>query len=345
MLKSHFLGFIAVCGLLLTGCSSSDNELHLYTWGNYIKPSLLERFEQEHQCKITIDTYDSNEAMYAKLKAGATGYDILFPSTYIFELMHEQGMLQDLDAAKLPNLKQLDPFYTAMIPEKLRQAGVPYMLTYTGIGFRKDKAPNLPHTWAVFADANFKGRMTMLNDMREALGAGLKHLGYSINTVDPIQVQQAADLVIQWKRNLAKFESEQYQNGIAGGEYLIAQGYSGDVLQVMQEHPMVGFFLPNEGTNLSLDLMVIPQQAPNRELAMAFINFLLDPEVAAENIAYAFYICPNLGAYELLPPALRNNPALFPDQAIIKKSELIKNLGANTRLYTEAWDQVKGAQF
>lgn len=345
MLTRKLAGLFAICGFFLTGCSSSDNELHLYTWGNYIKPSLLERFEKEHDCRVTIDTYDSNEAMYAKLKAGATGYDILFPSTYIFELMVEQGMLQELDKEKLPNMKELDPFYLAMIPEKQRQAGVPYMLTYTGIAFRKDKTPKLPHSWSVFADTQFKGRMTMLNDMREALGAALKHLGYSINTFDPAQIKKAADLLIQWKHNLAKFESEQYQNGIAGGEYLIAQGYSGDVLQVMQEHAMVGFFLPEEGTNISLDLMVIPQHAPHRELALAFINFLLDPEVAAENIGYAYYICPNLGAYERLPKALRENPALFPDEAIIKKSELIQNLGAHTRLYTEAWDHVKGAEF
>lgn len=338
------LGFIALCGLLFAGCSSTDQELHLYMWGNYIKPDLIERFEREHNCKVTIDTYDSNEAMYAKLKAGATGYDIIFPSNYIFDILYTQGMLQDIDEDLLPNLHHLDPFYLALIEQDQRNAGIPYMLTYTGVAYRKDKVHDIPHSWSVFGDSAYKGRMTMLNDMREVLGAALKYLGYSINTIEPQQLKEATALLIKWKPNLAKFESEQYQNGIASGEYLIAQGYSGDILQVMQDNASVEFFLPNEGSIISLDIMAIPRNSPHPELATTFMNFLLDPDVAAANIAYTFYLCPNSAAYEKLSPQLRQNPALFPPKEIFSKSEVIQNVGLQTRQYIEAWDRVKSAE-
>lgn len=341
-MKFRTLALIAFCGMVLSGCSSSENELHLYMWGNYVKPDLIAHFERQHDCRVVIDTYDSNEVMYAKLKAGATGYDIIFPSNYIFELMAEQGMLRHLDEAKLSNFHYLDPTYLHLIPDSQRRFGIPYMLTYTGIAYRSDKVHDIPESWGIFADTKYKRRMTMLNDIREVLGAALKYLGYSINTVDPQQLKQATELLLTWKQNIAKFESEQYQHGIASGEFLIVQGYSGDILHVMQDNPSVQFVFPKEGSIITLDLMAIPQNAPNPELALAFINFLLDPEVAAENIGYTYYLCPNTGAYDLLPSSMKQTKALFPPEEIIKRSEVTQNLGSATTLYIQAWDQIKG---
>lgn len=337
-----FIFVIAAC--IFSGCSSSPkSELHLYTWGDYIKPDLIERFEKEHNCSITIDTFESNEAMYAKLKVGGVGYDLIFPSGYIVEIMQEQDMLLPINKDEIPNAKYLDPKYINTSNSSIDQYGIPYLMSLSGVAYRNDKVKIPDPSWAVFGMQEYKGRMTMLNDLREALGAALKFLGYSINTLDEDEVNQAADLLIKWKKNLAKFESEQYKNGIANAEYLIVQGYNGDILQVMQENPNVSFYLPKEGTVIAMDYAVIPQNAQHADLAKVFINYLLDPEVAAQNIAFTFFLAPNTGAVEHLPESLRKNPILFPPSEIFDKSEMIRNLGESTDIYYNAWDRVKAA--
>jgi spermidine/putrescine transport system substrate-binding protein len=255
--------------------------------------------------------------------------------------MAEQGMLQPIDERKVPNLKYLDPSFLTYASPSIQNLGYPYLISYSGVAYRQDKVKEIKHSWDVFGSNNYKGRMTMLNDSRETLGAALRYLGFSINTTNSDEINKAAQQIIQWKKNLAKFESEQYKNGIASGEYLVAHGYNGDILQVMQENPHVQFFLPEEGSVISIDYMVIPKNAGNTKLAQEFMDYLLEPEVAAENMAYTFFLCPNLGAYEHLPDEMKNNPALFPPKEIMDKSEVIKNLGKETEIYNKAWDAVK----
>ena len=329
--------------LLLTGCKSKEATLHLYTWAEYIRPELIEQFEKEHNCSVVIDTYDSNESMFTKLNLGATGYDLIFPSNYILDIMKEKDMVQDIDSSKLSNLKYVDQNFLKFLDQTSSSYGVPYMITYTGIGYRKDKVKDVQATWGEFGRQDLRGRMTMLNDIREVIGAALKFLGYSVNTTNPKELEEAKNLAISWKKNLAKFESEQYKNGIASAEYLLVQGWSGDCLQVKQENDEVEFMLPKEGLIISCDFMVIPKHAKNVDLAHTFMNFLLEPKIAAQNMEYTFYLCPNTAAYLELPVSLRKNPALFPPADILDKSELIKNLGASLALYNKAWDEIKAS--
>lgn len=330
--------------LLLVGCGPSEPELHVYTWADYIKTDLILQFEREYHCHVVIDTFDSNEAMYAKLKAGAVGYDVIFPTNYMVEIMQDQGMLHPIDSALVPNLKYID---TSDFPPSSQidfAIGVPYTLNYTGVAYRKDKVLDIEQSWAIFGRKDLRGRMTMLNDPRDALGAALVYLGYSPNSIDKEQINKAADVLIAWKKNLAKFESEQYKNGIASAEYLVVQGYNGDILQVIEENDNVAFFLPKEGTLIACDYMVIPDHAVHIDLAHAFINFLCEPSVAAANIQATFYSSPNRGAYLLLDDKLRNNPALFPPKEILQKSELVTNIGIYITEYIKAWDRVKASK-
>lgn len=310
-------------------------------WADYVKPELIQRFEQEYNCRVVVDTYDTNEAMYAKLKLGVTGYDLIFPSNYIFNLMLHQDMVRKLDHSKLPNTKLLDPIYSERLSERELQFGVPYMISFTGIGYRRDKVSEPVSSWAVFANKAYKGRMTLLNDMRETLGACLRYLGFSINTRNPSEIEQAADVLISWKKNLAKFENEQYKNGIATAEFLIVQGYNGDISQVAEENPNVAFAYPEEGTSFSIDLLAIPKGALNEPLALTFINFLLQPDVAAENIAFTQFLSPNRGAYDFLEKNLRENPALFPPREVLEKAELLETVDSAIYDYTRAWDRAK----
>lgn len=343
MKKLGIISLILIAGVFFSGCSSPESELHLYTWGDYIKPEIVERYEKEHNCRIIIDTYDSNEAMYAKLKVGASDYDLIFPSGYLVEIMQDQGMLLHIDRKEIPNTKYLDANYLKQSNPLIEQYGVPYLMSLSGVAYRNDRLKIEDPSWGVFGKSEYKGRMTMLNDLRETIGSALRYLGYSINTHDETEVQDAVRLLIDWKKNLAKFESEQYKNGIANAEYLVVQGYNGDILQVMRENPNVSFYLPKEGSVIALDYAVIPKRARNPDAAKAFINYLLDPEIAAENIAFTLFLAPNTGAYKLLSESLRNNPILFPPAEIMEKSEVIRNLGENADIYYNAWDQIKAA--
>ncbi len=342
MLRS--ITMVLLCAGMLTGCGEKRPVLHVYNWADYIKPSLVRQFEQEFNCRVMIDTFDSNEAMFARLRAGATGYDVIFPSSYMVQIMNMHGMLQPLNHDLIPNIRHLDPTYLGMAADKECVHAVPYMLSNAGLAYRADRVEEMEPSWAMLDREDLRGRMTMLDDMRETIGAALKFLGYSLNTRNPDELQEARDVVIRWKRNLAKFENEQYKNGIASGEFLLVHGYNGDIMQVMEEEENVVYVVPEEGVSIAMDEMVIPTGARNVERAHAFINFLHRPEVAAENTEYVYFLCPNVAAYELIDDELLEDPSINLEPHILAKSEVIEDLGADNRLYTRIWDEIKAAE-
>ncbi len=327
-----------------TGCGKSRPVLSVYTWSDYIKPELIRRFEREHACRVVLDTFESNEAMYAKLKAGASGYDLLTPSSYMVSLMHDQDMLLRLDRSLLPNLAHVDPEYLKIAVDGTMDHSVPYMLVVSGIAYLEGRVENVIPSWRMFGRADLRGRMTMFNDMRETIGAALKTLGHSINTTSEAELAEAEALLLEWKKNLAKFENEQYKIGLASGEFLLVHAWNGDVFQVRKESPDVRFLVPEEGTIISCDDLVIPAGAGEPALAHAFINFLHEPEVAAENTEFIFFLCPNKDSYPLLNPEIRDNPGIFLSPEIWKKSEMIADIGAKNALYVKVWDRLRSAR-
>ena len=338
------LTMVLLLSLFFVSCGQKKRELNVYTWADYFKPELIERFERENNCRIVIDTFDSNEAMYAKLKAGAKGYDLVTPSSYMVSLMDQQGMVRKIRPELIPNRKNIDPEFLKITIDKSMDHSVPYMITVTGIAYLKSRVADVRPTWALFDRQDLKGRMTMFNDMRETLGAALKSLGYSLNSHNPEELDKAKEVVLRWRKNLAKFENEQYKSGLASGEFLLVHGYSGDILQVQKENPDIAFTIPEEGTAISCDDLVIPLGAAQEELAHKFINFLLDAKVAAENTEFVGYLCPNRLSYDLLPREMRENPALFMEPSVRSKSEVLDDLGSANELYIRVWDQIKAAE-
>jgi len=325
-------------------CGRSRPVLSIYTWSDFIKPEIVARVEREQGCRVVIDTFESNEAMYAKLRAGASGYDLLMPSSYMVSLMQAQGLLARLDHALLPNLAHVDPDYLAMAVDKAMDHSVPYMITNTGIAYLDGRVPDVVPSWRMFGRTDLRGRMTMFNDMRETIGAALKLLGHSINTTDPDELAEAETVLLEWKKNLAKFDNEQYKLGLASGEFLLVHAWSGDIFQVRRENPAVRFFIPEEGTVISCDDLVIPADAGEARLAHAFINYLHDPAVAAENTAFIYFLCPNSGSYPLLPAEIRDNPGIFMDPKLRARSEMIGDVGEANALYVAVWDRLKAAR-
>jgi len=215
---------LAAATLFLASCAEKKPALHLYTWDDYLNPALVTKFEEEFDCRVVIDIFDSNEAMLARLKAGATGYDVLVPSSYMVKILAREGLIQELDHSKLPNLSHVDPEYLENLAfDKEMEWSVPYMLAPTGIAYVSDRVEDVTPSWRVFERADLRGRMTLLNDSRETIGAALRTLGFSLNSTDPDEIDQARDLVIQWKANIAKFESDQYNSGLASGEFFVSQ--------------------------------------------------------------------------------------------------------------------------
>ncbi|GEP44682.1 polyamine ABC transporter substrate-binding protein [Brevifollis gellanilyticus] len=315
--------------------------LHIFTWADYISPETVEKFEKANKCKVVIDTFDSNESMYAKLKAGAKGYDLIFPTSYMIQLMVTEGLITELDHSKLTHLSNIDPAVLDKVSDKSMRHSVPYTLAYTVLACRSDKVSNPESSWSIFERPDVKQRMTLLDDMRESIGAALKSLGHSINTRDEAQLAAAQEVLLRWKAQAAKFDNEGYKAGLDSGEFTLVHGYSGDLWQVAQENKKITLIVPQEGTIMGCDEMVIPKSAPQAALAHAFINHLLDAEVAAENMQWTGYLCPNTAALKKVDPEFLSNPAVTMPEAIRAKSEVIQDLGADLAKYTKVWDAVK----
>lgn len=337
---------MVLCALVLavSSCGPKKKTLHLYNWADYMSDDVIAAFEAQFDCKVVVDNFDSNETMYAKIKAGATGYDIIFPSSYMFLVMKEQGMVQPLDLTKIPNAKFMDPTYLKLTGHAEMSHGVPYMVSFTGIGYNKTKVTDFKPTWDMFSREDLKGRVTLLNDYREAIGAALKQLGYSLNTLNDDELAQAAELLKKWKGNIAKFDVEEANRGLASGEFLMVQAYNGDVMQVMEENEDLDFVIPQEGTSVACELMAIPTGAPEVELAHAFINFIHTPAEAAKNMEYVYYQMPNLEAQKLLEEDFRNDPMIFPPAEVVAKCESVEDLGENNAKYSKIWDAIKSGE-
>jgi spermidine/putrescine transport system substrate-binding protein len=336
-MKALLLLFISTFTTLL----NAKQTLHIFTWADYVSPQCIETFEAKHDCRVIIDTFDSNETLYAKLKAGATGYDVLFPTSYMIQIMNQEGLLIPLDHSKLPNIKNIDSTVLDKVMDKTMQHSVPYTLAYAVIAYRKDKITSPKPTWSLFENPAAAQRMTLFDDMRESIGAALKSLGYSINTRSDTELAAAQAVLLRWKKNAAKFDNEGYKSGLDSGEFILVHGYSGDLFQVAQENEKVGILIPEEGVTMGCDEMVIPKTAPQKELAHAFINHLLDPDVAAENMQWMGYLCPNTAALKKVTPEFLQNPAVIIPEAIRSKSEVIQDLGPDLAKYTQVWDAVK----
>ena len=330
--------------------------LHIYTWSDYISPDVLENFEKALGVKVAIDTFDSNEAMYAKLKAGGTGYDLIMPSSYQIATMAREGMIDKLDHSKIPNVvKNFDPSFAMQILDPSFTYSAPYAVTYTGFAYAKDKVPEGAdvNSWSILANEALKGRISLLDDMREVIGAGLMYLGYSVNSENPAEVDAAVEQVLKWRQNVRKFDAESYKTEVASGATWLGQGYSTDVTQVIvgdeeagaPARDDIGFALPKEGFVISFDEMVVASGAKRKDLAYAFINYIYDGDVAAANMDYICGPNPVRPGIELLDDDYRSLIVL--DAEMLRGGQILKSFDGRPEvqeMYNKAWDRIKATE-
>ncbi|MGN0854587.1 MAG: spermidine/putrescine ABC transporter substrate-binding protein [Kiritimatiellia bacterium] len=338
---------------LLTGCEKKP-ELHIYTWSDYIAPEVIAGFEAAHGCTVVVDTFDSNETMYAKLKAGGTGYDIIMPSSYLVATMAKEGLIQTLDHTRMPNVKaNFDARFATQILDPSFTYNVPYAVTYTGFMYLKDKVPAGAdvNSWTILANPAIKGKVTLLDDIREVIGAGLMANGYLLSSTDPAELDKAVETVLSWRPNIRKFDAESYKTEVASGATWIGHGYSTDTTQVIvgdEEEGLaprsdIGFALPKEGFSIAFDEMVLAAEAPNPELAYAFMDYVYDGANAKVNMEYIMGPMPVKPGIDALDADYRR--LIILDDDTIRRGQVIVPLDeAAMELYNKAWDKIKATE-
>ena len=323
------------------GSSEPSRVLNLFIWSNYIAPETVAKFEARHGVKVNIDLYDSNEALLAKLQAGNAGYDVVCPSDYSVQVLLAQNLLRSLDRSALPNLRHIDPSFLDRSYDPGNAHSVPYFWGTTGIAYDRRKVTTPVDSWAALWNPRFKGRILMLDDAREAFGAALKLHGHSLNTTDARLLEAARDELVRQKPLVRAYNSSNFEDVLLSGDVWLAQGWNGQFAKAMEQNPDIVYVIPKEGATLFIDNLAIPKDAPNPRLAHAFLDFTLEPEIAAEICRSMRYSSPNREAWPLLPPQIRNHSAIFPPRDVLRRLELIRDLGDATVVYDRLWTEVK----
>ncbi len=327
--------------------SRLSERVYFYNWTDYIDPEILTRFEEECGVEVVYDTYASNEDLLAKLQAGASGYDLIVPSDYMVTTMRELDMLRELDHANIPNLANLYPRFTEAPYDPGNVYSVPYQWGTTGIGYNLDEVGSEPDSWAYLFDperaAQYAGRMSLLNDPRELIGAALKYLGYSANSTDPDELEQAKAVLLAVKPYVATFDSESFEDLLASGDVVIGHGWSGDYFRVIYENPdmNLGYIIPQEGGIIWTDNLAIPRTAPNPYTAEVLINYLLDPEMGGMLTNFTYYASPNQAAEPYILDEIKEDPGIYPAAETLDRMEFLRDLGAETLLWDRIWTEVK----
>jgi spermidine/putrescine transport system substrate-binding protein len=353
-LKTAVAGF---SGLALSSCgwtlakvqtdrvvAGPANELHIYTWSNYIDQDLINAFTDKTGINVVFDVFDSNETMLATFQAGKAGiYSIIYPTDYKVAQMNKLGYLGELDHSRLDGLSNLAPRFRQLIHDPNNQYSVPVSWGTTGLIYNSEKLSEPPTDWSYLWQNKDKltRRVTLMNDVREVMGATLRSLGYSYNSTNPNELKKAFERLMELKPAIATFTTDAWRDQMIAGDLLIAMVYSSDAVLAMNENPKLNYVIPASGTSVWSDTMVIPKTAPNPDAAYAWIEFMLQPEVAANVTERLFFATPNAIAVKELPQNLQSNTSLFPPTSALDRSESIAPLDREVlELYDRYWTKL-----
>ncbi|MCG7334222.1 ABC transporter substrate-binding protein [Sporosarcina sp. ACRSM] len=310
------------------GGSGGKNTITVYNWGEYIDPDLLKQFEQETGIKVIYETFDSNEGMMGKIEQGGTSYDISMPSEYMVEMMTEKDLLLPLDYSKIPNVKNIDPYFLDLPFDPGNEYSLPYFWGTVGIAFNPTLLDGQTfESWDKLWDPSLTQQVVLVDSARETIGMGLNSLGYSLNSTNLDELRQATDKLKKLSPNVKAVIGDEVTQLMVNGEAAISLTWSGQAADMMYENEDIDYIVPEEGSNLWFDNMVIPRTASNIEGAHAFINFMLDAEVAAQNADYVGYSTPNMAALEFMDPEVIEDERFYPDEETRSHLEVYRNLG------------------
>jgi spermidine/putrescine transport system substrate-binding protein len=328
--------------LSITGCSKAQNgELNVYNWGDYIDESLIEQFEEEYGIKVNYETYATNEDMYMKIKNGGTSYDIAIPSDYMIQKMINEDMLEKVDISKLENYTNIDSKYLNKDYDPNNEYSVPYFWGTVGILYNKALVEDTVDSWEILFNEKYAGQVLMLDSQRDSIMVALKLLGYSLNSTDLDELEEAKSLLLEQKPNVLAYVVDNGKDMMVANEASFMATWNGEAIALMDENEDLDFALPKEGTNLFFDAMVIPKGSKNIDNAHKFINFMLDEQVALVNTEYVGYSTPNAKVLELLPEEIRNSEIAYPNIEELENLEVFIDLGSELVKYNKIWTEIK----
>ncbi|MDQ4004823.1 MAG: spermidine/putrescine ABC transporter substrate-binding protein, partial [Actinomycetota bacterium] len=323
-----------------------EDTLVVYNWANYLNPDTVKAFESEYDVTVqATDFYESNEEMLARFQGGATGYDLIAPTGYMVEIMKNEDLLLQLDPERLPNLSNVDPRFLGLSFDPENQYHVPKDWGTTGFGYLERFVDESPAAWADFfgLGEQYSGRYTVLDGPYEVVGAGLKRLGYSYNTTDQAQVDEAVELLIDFKPHISAVTSTRYRQLMSRADSYLALGWNGDFFYVAEDQPSVKYVIPEEGTEFWVDTWAIPSSAPHPNIAHEFINWILTPERQGIETNYTYYASAVSGAQEFTDEALANDPSIYPAAEVTDKLEAASGDPVALEQRTEAWRRFQAA--
>lgn len=307
---------------------AGDYTITVFNWGDYIDPALVKKFEKETGIKVIYETFDSNEAMMTKIAQGGAVFDIVVPSEYAIEKMKEEDLLVPLNHEWLPNLKHINPRFLDLPFDEGNKYSVPYFWGTVGIVFNPDLIEgDHPESWDDLWAEKYRNAILLVDGAREVIGFGLNSLGYSLNETDLGRLQEAKEKLDALTPNVKAIVGDEIKMLVANEEAALAVVWSGDAADMMDENDKLDYVIPKEGSNLWFDNIVIPKSSQNYEGAHQFINFMLEPEHAAQNADYVGYATPNEGALQYLDEEVAEDERFYPNESITNKLEVYENLG------------------
>lgn len=322
--------------------SQLADEIFLYNWSDYLDPAIKEQFEAECGVTVTETNYDSNETLLATLQAGGAEYDLIVPSDYMVQILAGEGMLMELDYDVITNMQHIDEVNLNTYFDPDQRYTVPYFWGTSGFAVDTSVVTDYTDSWSMMFDPNspYCGQISMLDDQRETLGAALMYLGYSINDTDPAHLEEAKNLLIEQSTCVKAYDSETNGDLIVAGETALAHIWTGAAIVASLERPEIVYVIPKEGTTIWQDNLAIPVDAPNPYTAMVFINYLSDPEIAAQNAEYIGYASPNKAAKELIDPSMLSE-TIYPTGEMAARLQWIEDVGDALELYDRVWTEFK----
>jgi spermidine/putrescine transport system substrate-binding protein len=357
--RRHFLKLSAgaLSGLMLSNCrrglsdvqsggNGRSDLLEIYTWAAYVDDEVIQAFQDQTGIEVRVTLYDSNETMLAKLQAGGGGnFSIVYPSDYMVEEMISLDMLTPLDKSKIQGLDNLLDNWANPGYDPNNAHSVPFAWGTTGLVYNRQLLSPPPTDWNYLWQSreDLTRQVTLLNDVREVMGAALKSLGYSYNSTNPQEIEAAYQRLVEIRPKLASFTTDAWQDQILAGDLAVAMGYSSDAIAVHQENPDIVYHVPDSGASLWTDTMAILKTAPNPEAAYAWLNFQLDPQNAARNVEKFNFATPVRPAIDLLSPELQADQNLFPPEEVLSRCESIAPVGDAVDLYDRYWTLLTSA--
>lgn len=321
--------------------------INVFNWGEYISDgsdgslNVNKAFEELTGITVNYATFATNEELYSKLKGGGARYDIVIPSDYMVARMIEEGMLEPLDFANIPNFENIYPQYRNPEYDPENLYSVPYTAGTVGIIYNTTRVQEPVESWGILWDERYSGDILMFSNSRDAFGVAEKYLGFSLNTTDPAELTACANLLLEQKPLVQAYVMDEIFDKMISGEAAIAPYYAGDYLTMADTNEDLAFSIPKEGTNLFVDAICIPKGAQQKEAAEMYVNFMCEGTVAADNITYIGYTTPNSAAYALLDPEIQEDPVSYPPAEVLENTEPFLALDQETGLLLDSlWTEV-----